>query len=171
MPTRGISNFADSDMEDNSNFFDENSMVTVNKPSASPEPPKKKGGRPKAAANRVTKSKSTAARKGATEAGGPKRAKKATAPRRKALEEQINGKGVEAKDDVRNKGQSADNADVTMSEAPVSEDELESPKTLAQERQMGTSKTKTNAAVKGALKPKDAAQKRTKQDDDDRVRT
>ena len=117
----------------------------------------------------MTKPKSTAAQKGTTKAGGAKQPRKTTAPKRKALEEHVNGNNVEPKDDLWNKDQSANNADVTMSEAPVSEDELESPKTLAQEKQKGASKAKTNAATKGASKPRDTAQKRTKQEDD-RVR-
>ena len=170
MPARGISNFADSDMEDTSNFHDENSAISIAKPSASPEPVKKKGGRPKANPNRVTKPKATAVRKADVENGGTaKRARKPTASKRKALEEQINGKNPDAEVDHATKPSVAHNTDTPMSDAVISDDELESPRTLAQGKQTGASKVKPSANSRAVSKPKTTTQKRAKQAEPDKV--
>lgn len=92
---RGISSLIDTDMEDSTNFVDENMIITSD-PEA--ELPKKNGAQSKAADNGITKTKSAPQKpKVAKEDGVKKAARKATATKRKAMDEQVSTENQAAK--------------------------------------------------------------------------
>lgn len=160
MPPRGLSNLVDSDMEDISTVADENTMLSIERESASPEPAKGKAGRTKVSKNRVTKPKTATSKK---ETGGAaKRARKTAAPKRKALEEQVNEQ-LRATD-TSHAGKAKTNAtqDTVMSEDVSSDDELDSPKTLAQEKKTTDARPKDQRVAKKGSKPVAASRKREK---------
>ena len=170
MPARGISSFADSDIEDASQLHNENTALTIESVEDVEEPPKKRGGRTKSTKNRVTKPK-TAVTKKDTEST-TKRAKKVSAPKRKALEEQVNEKTRDAAGLKAGKGASAaaGQDDTIMSDPAASEDELESPRTLAQEKQAtANTKSRGKATASKNTKAKTGAQKHLAHDDTSRV--
>lgn len=153
MPSRGISNFADSDMEDASNLQNENTVISQNQKSPSPVPPKKKAIRGKAAQSRITKSKAAPPKaRGGGEAA--KVGKKAQTAKRKALEEHVNDQAriVEVAALVDVEQHSAH--ELAMETGVASEDELESPRTIAQSSKSLSTRGKSK---KGTIQPAIAA--------------
>ena len=139
---KGISDLIETDMEDSANFIDENSILSSASEVGSIVASKPKGGRPKGSKNRVTKPKTTARRaKASPETATKKQPSRATAAKRKALEEHINGQGT------RSKKQGASKKEKLLDEFV---DELESPKTLGEERQQITEKPKAWKQKRGA---------------------
>ena len=139
-----ISDLLDTDMENSTNFIDENSILSSASEAGSPAPATKRGRKTQGTKTRVTKPKA-APRKGklSPQRAVTKPSKKPTAAKRKALEEQVNGQASQpntthrpAADDVAN----------------VSEDELESPKTLGEQRLEAAVKPKANKAKRGPAK-------------------
>ena len=140
----GIADLLDSDMEDSTNFIDENSILSSASESGAHDPTTNKGGRSKNNKNRVTKPKA-APRKPKT---SPKPAaknpsKKTTSAKRKALEEHVNGQTSQP--DHRGSA-TADKME------DVSEDELESPKTLGVQKPEVATKPKGNKTKRTAAK-------------------
>ena len=140
----GISDLLDTDMEDSTNFIDENSILSSASEADSVAPATKKGRPPQGTKNRVTKPR-VAPQKGKTspQRGVKKPSKKPTAAKRKALEEQVDGQAPRPK----NNQQSA-----TNNVGDVSEDELESPKTLVEQRLEAAAKPKGNKAKRATAK-------------------
>jgi chromosome segregation ATPase len=86
---RGISSLLDADMEDSTQFVDENLIIST---ASESELPKKKIARPKNADNPTSKPKAAPRKpKAAKEEGAKKATGKATGTKRKALEEQVGG--------------------------------------------------------------------------------
>ena len=135
LDSMGISDLLDTDMEQSTNFIDENSILS----SASEGPsraPKTKASKGKATKSRVTKPKTAASKtKAASPAAAKRQIKKATGAKRKALEELVNGQ-VATNDKVDD----------------ISEDELDSPKTLVDARREPAQKPKVARAKKPAAK-------------------
>ena len=135
LDSMGISDLLDTDMEESTNFIDENSILS----SASEGPsraPKTKPSKTKATKSRVTKLKTAASKTKATSpAAAKKQTKRVTGAKRKALVEHVNG-------------QIATNEKVD----DVSEDELDSPKTLVDARREPSQKSKVARAKKPAAK-------------------
>ncbi len=119
---RGISSLIDTDMEDSTHFVDENMILSS---ASETELPKRKGTQSKAAGNRISKPKSAPRKpKAVKEEGTRKAVGKATATKRKASEEQVNGEHQLAtkKGFVAAEAQSGDELDgVTGGERPKQE--------------------------------------------------
>jgi hypothetical protein len=139
-----ISDLLDTDMEDSTNFIDENSILSSASETGSLAPATKKGRQTQGSKNRITKPKA-ATRKGKTspQQASKKPSKKLTAAKKKALEEQVNGQ--ESRPQNSNH-QSANNM------GGVSEDELESPKTLGEQRLEAGAKPKNTKAKRATTK-------------------
>jgi Chromosome segregation protein Csm1/Pcs1 len=140
----GISDLLDTDMEDSTNFIDENSILSSASEAGSLAPVTKKVRQPQGTRNRVTKPKAVP-RKGKT---SPQRAvknpsKKPTGAKRKALEDHVNGQTSRP----NNNQQPA-----TSKLGDVSEDELESPKTLEEQRIEVAARPKGNKAKRATTK-------------------
>ena len=139
-----ISDLLDTDMEDSTNFIDENSILSSASETGLLAPATKKGRQTQGSKNRITKPKA-APRKGKTslQQASKKPPKKLTAAKKKALEEQVNGQEAQPQNSNH---QSANN----MGDA--SEDELESPKTLGEQRLEAGAKPKNTKAKRAAAK-------------------
>src|SRR5277367_377010 len=137
-----ISDLLDTDMEDSTNFIDENSILSSASETGLLAPATKKGRQTQGSKNRITKPKA-APRKGKTslQQASKKPPKKLTAAKKKALEEQVNGQEAQPQNSNH---KSANN----MGDA--SEDELESPKTLGEQRL--EAKPKNTKAKRAAAK-------------------
>ena len=140
----GISDLLDTDMEDSTNFIDENSILSSASEAGSLLPATKNGRLTQGTKDRVTKSRAVP-RKGKTspQRGVKKPSKKPTGAKRKALDEQVNGQISRP----NNKQRPATN---TMED--VSEDELESPKTLGEQRLEAAAMPKGNKAKRATAK-------------------
>jgi hypothetical protein len=137
----GISDLLDTDMEDSTNFIDENSILSSASESGSHAPAPKKGRPPKGTKNRVEKPKA-APRKTKT---SPQRAvkkpsKQPGGAKRKALAEHVNGQKSRP---------NSHHQPATNRMGDVSEDELESPKTLEEQRLEVAAKPKGSKAKRG----------------------
>jgi Chromosome segregation protein Csm1/Pcs1 len=139
-----ISDLLDTDMEDSTNFIDENSILSSASETGLLAPATKKGRQTQGSKNRITKPKA-APRKGKTslQQASKKPSKKPTAAKKKALEEQVNGQEAQPQNSSH---QSANNTRDT------SEDELESPKTLGEQRLEAGAKPKYTKAKRAAAK-------------------
>jgi hypothetical protein len=139
-----ISDLLDTDMEDSANFIDENSILSSASETGSQAPATKKGRQTQGSKNRITKPKA-ATRKGKTspQQASKKPSKKLTAAKKKALEEQVNGQEAQPQNSNH---QSANNM------GSVSEDELESPKTLGEQRLEAGVKPKNTKAKRATAK-------------------
>ena len=140
----GIADLLDTDMEDSANFIDENSILSSASEAGSLAPATKKGRQTQGSKNRVTKPKA-APRKGkpSPQCAVKKPSKKPTGAKRKALEDQVNGQASRLND---NQQPAASNT------GDVSEDELESPKTLGEQRLEAAAKPKGNKAKRATTK-------------------
>jgi Chromosome segregation protein Csm1/Pcs1 len=139
-----ISDLLDTDMEDSTNFIDENSILSLASETGSLAPATKKGRQAQSNKSRVTKPKA-APRKGKTspQQTSKKPSKKLTAAKKKALEEQVNGQEAPPQNN---------NHQPTNNTGDVSEDELESPKTLGEQRLEAAAKPKNTKAKRATTK-------------------
>ena len=140
---RGISDLLDTDMEDSTNFIDENSILSSASQASSHAPTSNKGGRSKTTKNRVMKPKAAPRKnKASPQQAAKKPSKRTTGAKRKALEEHVNGHPSRSDHHTTATGKMGD----------VSEDELESPKTLGEQRLEAAAKPKGNKTKKAAAK-------------------
>ena len=140
----GISDLLDTDMEDSTNFVDENSILSSASEAGSLAPAPKKGRQAQGTKNRVTKQKAAPRRaKASPQRTVKNHSKKSTGAKRRALEEHVNG---QASRPDNNQQQAADR----MGEA--SGDELESPKMLGEQKLEVTAVAKANKTKRGTKK-------------------
>ncbi len=139
----GIADLLDSDMEDSTNFIDENSILSSASESGAHALTTNKGGRSKSNKNRVIKPKAAPRKtKTSPQPAATKPSKKTTGAKRKALEEHVNGQTSRP-----------DHRSVAVDKMEdASEDELESPRTLAEQRTEVPTKPKGNKTKKAAAK-------------------
>ena len=91
---RGISSLTDKDMEDPTQFVDENLIIST---ASESELPKQKGARSKTADNRISKPRTATRKPSAFQGDGARKAVgRAAGTKRKALEEQVNGETQQA---------------------------------------------------------------------------
>jgi hypothetical protein len=141
----GISDLLDTDMEDSTNFIDENSILSSASEAGSLAPATKRGRQPQGTKHRVTKPKAAPRKvKTSPQRAVKKPSKKPTGAKRKALEEQVNGQA--------SRPNSNNHQPATNNMGDVSEDELESPKTLGEQRLEVAAKPKGNKAKRSTVK-------------------
>ena len=157
MAPKGISTLIDSDMQDSSQFNNEDTIESIETNDRSPEPPKKKGGRPKGSKTRETKAK-TAPRKPrtasstTTKSKGPSKA----GGKRKPPSEQTNAQSVSLTAQRSPTTINKDHAPVATNDE--SEDELDSPKTITQDVARGKNVQNEKRGAVAQKKRKHAAQ-------------
>lgn len=139
-----ISDLLDTDMEDSTNFIDENSILSSASEAGSLAPATKKRRQPQATKNRVTKPKAAPRRaKKSPQRTVNNPSKKPTGAKRKALEEHVNGQASRPDNNQQ---------PVTNKMGEASDDELESPKTLGEQSVEVTAVPKAKKTKRGTKK-------------------
>ncbi|KAL9106181.1 MAG: hypothetical protein Q9227_008773 [Pyrenula ochraceoflavens] len=131
MAPKGISSLIDADANDSSHVLNEDTIESIERDEGSPEPPKKKGGRPKGAKNGVTKVKAAPKRQRAASNNAPKKKAVVKAGARKNPA----GKQADLQNDVddgEERVTTTRDTDGPSAAEEESDDELDSPKTISQ---------------------------------------